>query len=191
MKGVYLVDISKTRDIRIVAPEGRLSVKKGEGASLFLKNGSIFFPNPDPSKLTTGRFGAYRVDIPLNDEGQTSTLDIPEMNSMTLLKRIMDKTTSSQHQREYRVELAVRSAEALSPLIFFLISAPIGMGLGRESRARSFALSLGILFAFYGILSLGIGLGRRNPMLSSVAPWAADVAGFVAGIFLLAKGVSQ
>ncbi len=191
MSGVYLVDISKTRDLRIVAPQGQLRVKKGQGVSLLLNNGSIFFPNTDPSKLTTGNFGTYKVDIPLNEKGEASSLDIPEMNSRTLLNRISNKKTSAVHQREYRVELAVRSAEALSPLIFFLISAPIGMGLGRESRARSFALSLGILFAFYGILSLGIGIGRRNPRLSSVAPWAADIAGFAAGIYLLTKAASQ
>lgn len=191
MEGVYLVDISKTRDIRIVAPQGRLRVEKGRGVSLFLKNGSIFFPNPDPSKLTVGSFGSYRVDIPLSEAGESSVMDIPEMNSRTLLERIASPKTSAQHEREYRVELAVRSAEALSPLIFFLISAPIGMSLGRDSRARSFALALGILFLFYGLLSLGIGLGRRNPKLSDTAPWVADLAGFGAGIFFVMRITAQ
>ncbi len=187
MNNVYLVDISKTRDLRIVAPRGRLTVQKALGAKLVLKAGSIFFPNPDPTKLTVGHFETYQVDIPLTEAAGASSMDIPEMNSRTLLERIHNPKTSAEHQREYRVELAVRSAEALSPLIFFLISVPIGVGLGRDSRAKSFALSLGILFAFYGLLSLGIGMGRRNVKISNIAPWAADAAGLVAGIFLYAR----
>ena len=184
MENVYLVDISKTRDLRIVSPKGRLTVQKALGAKLVLKDGSIFFPNADPTKLTVGHFSTYQVDIPLTEGVGPSSMDIPEMNSRTLIERIHNPKTTPQHQREYRVELAVRSAEALSPLIFFLISVPIGVGLGRDSRARSFALSLGILFAFYGLLSFGIGIGRRNPKLSDIAPWAADASGLVAGIFL-------
>ncbi len=190
MENVYLVDISKTRDLRIVAPKGRLTVQKGLGAKLILKEGSIFFPNPDPTKLTVGHFKTYQVDIPLAEETGVSSMDIPEMNSRTLIERIHDPKTTLAHQREYRVELAVRSAEALSPLIFFLLSVPIGVSLGRDSRAKGFALSLGILFAFYGLLSLGIGMGRRNPKLSNIAPWGADAAGLVAGIFLYARATT-
>ncbi len=190
MRNVYLVDISKTRDLRIVAPNGQLTVQKSLGAKLVLKDGSIFFPNSDPTKLTVGHFGTYQVDIPLAEEAGASSMDIPEMNSRTLIERIHNPKTTPEHQREYRVELAVRSAEALSPLIFFLISVPIGVGLGRDSRARGFALSLGILFTFYGLLSLGIGVGRRNPNLSGIAPWAADAAGLATGIFLYVRALT-
>ncbi len=92
---------------------------------------------------------------------------------------------------EYIVETASRSAGALSPFVFFWIAAPLGLGLKRRARGADFAASLGLLFAYYGLLVVGISLGRRQELLAPSAPWLADVVGLLAGAWLTKQAAAQ
>ena len=185
LEDVYLVRAKGGSGVRIEAKRGRLSVEKGKGATLELEDGQLQLPSDSPTKFTSGRFQTYRVDVPSSGGAPAErTLDIQELSSPRLREAIRDKNTTEQHRVEYAVELTVRSVGALSPFVFFWIAAPLGMQLGRQSRSRGFVISLGVLFAFYGLLAMGIGVGRRHPALSHVAPWAADVVGLAFGAAL-------
>ncbi|MDE2040505.1 MAG: LptF/LptG family permease [Elusimicrobia bacterium] len=192
LSGVYLVrQGGSQRPLRVEAERGRLSLEAGRGAVLELEDGVLQLPNPDPSRLTSGSFERYALRVPLAAPIGRRALDIPEMDTATLRRRLADPTTSRQHRVEYAVEIAVRSAGALTPLVFFCIAAPLGMRLGRHSRGFGFAASLVILFGFYGLLALGIGVGRREAALASVAPWAADAAGLALGAVLTRRAMSR
>lgn len=183
--GIYLVRSAEgSQAIRVNAARGRLSIEPGRGVVLELQDGDLQLPNPDPSKFTSGSFRLYHVEVPLIGQKVERQLDIPEMDTATLARKLRDPQTTAQHRLEYRVEIAVRTAAALTPFVFFWIAAPLGLGMGRHSRGKSFAASLGILFGFYGLLALGIGVGRRNAALASVAPWTADVVGLGLGVYL-------
>ncbi|MHB2025532.1 MAG: LptF/LptG family permease [Elusimicrobiota bacterium] len=190
---VYLVQTAGGKEgLEIRAQTGRLWLEKGRAVHLDLKNGVLQLPNPDPQKYTAGRFADDRIDVPLFAPDQSARdLDIPEMNSASLRREIKDPKTSFDHKTEYAVELAVRSAAALSPLIFFWIAAPMGFALGRRGRAGNFAVSLGVLFAYYGLIALGIGLGRRHAALAPFAPWLGDVCGAGLGTAMALKAFSQ
>ncbi len=192
LEGAYLIKPGVDRGVRVNAPRGQLSLRKGQGIHLEFEDGDLQLSNRDPDKFTTTRFQRYRVFIPLTGAARGDRRpDIQEINSLGLRGRIHDAATDSQHRTEYKVEMAVRSAGALSPFVFFWIGAPLAMRLGRNSRGVGFALSLGILFAFYGLLALGIGLGRRNESVAFYTPFIADGAGLVAGIFLTRRAASQ
>jgi len=186
--GVYLVrsgeEGSSGPAVRVNAARGRLSIERGRGVVLELEDGDLQLPNPDPNRFTSGSFRRYYVEVPLMGQPVKRQLDIPEMNTPTLWRKLHDPQTTPQHRLEYRVEIAVRSAAALTPFVFFWIAAPLGMAMGRHSRGKSFATSLAVLFGFYGLLALGIGVGRRNAALAAVAPWAADLAGLGLGVYL-------
>ena len=53
-----------------------------------------------------------------------------------------------------------------------------------HARSAGFALSLLVLFFYYGLVALGISLGRRQLAMSAVAPWIPNVAGLVAAVAL-------
>ncbi|MDE1977130.1 MAG: LptF/LptG family permease [Elusimicrobia bacterium] len=182
LRGVYLAQTSGANaGLEIRAKTGRLWIDKGRAVHLELDDGVLQLPNPDPAKYTAGRFDSDRIDVPLAAAPAPRERDIPEIPSAMLRSLIRDPKTSPQHHIEYTVELAVRSAAAMSPLIFFWIAAPMGFALGRRGRAANFAFSLGLLFAYYGLIALGIGLGRRHGALASFAPWMADAAGAAFG----------
>jgi lipopolysaccharide export LptBFGC system permease protein LptF len=183
LEGVYFVRI-RGSSVRIEAKRGQLTVERGRGVRLQLEDGDLLMPNPDPTRLTSGRFQLYTVEVPTTGGFLPArNLDIQEMNSFTLRREILAPQTEPLHRIEYAVEIAMRSASALSPLIFFWIGAPLGLTLGRQSRSRGFAIALGVLFAFYGLTALGIGLGRRRASLASAAPWIPDVVGAALGVY--------
>lgn len=193
LEGVYLVRLeSKKSGIRVSAREGLLLLEQGKSLSLDLIDGTLQLPNVEPEKFTAGRFGRYRLQVPVSGapDGERS-LDIPEINSSGLKARIADPRTSLDHRNEYAVELSLRSAAALAPFVFFWIAAPLGLRLTRHSRGRGFAASLLVLAMFYGLLALGIGVGRRHAALAHWAPWLADAAGLGLGIVLTRRAVRK
>jgi lipopolysaccharide export LptBFGC system permease protein LptF len=123
-------------------------------------------------------------------EGRQS-LDIPEITSAQLRERIVEPGRDAQSRNEYRVELAMRSAVALAPFFFFWIAAPLGLRLSRHSRGLGFAASLLVLMAYYGLVAVGVGVGRRADRFSGSAPWLADAAALVLGVVLTRKAVSR
>ncbi len=193
LRGAYLLRSGRRgQGVRIDARKGSISVQQGSGVGLDLEDGSMQLPSDDPTYLTTAKFKRYRLFVPLEaSSDQDRVPDIPEMNSWELKRRIRDPGTSLQHRLEYAVEIAMRSAIALSPFVFFWIGTPLGMNLGRHSRGKGFALSLAVLFLFYGLLALGIGLGRRNENLASFAPWLANVVGLGIGLFLTRRSLAR
>ncbi len=185
LEGVYLVKPGDRTSIRVNAENGTLTLDPGRGIDLELLDGELQLPNEDPAKFTSGSFARYRVHLPLAGGPAVSReLDIQEMNTPSLRRRIADPETKADRRREYRVEAALRSASAFSPFVFFWLAAPLGLGLKSRSRGGNFVASLGVLFAFYGLLVVGVSFGRRHDALAPLAPWLADVAGFAAGAWL-------
>ncbi len=193
LKDAYLLRSGrKAQGIRIDARKGRIMIQKGQGVALELEDGSMQLPNDDPTHLTTASFKRYRLFVPLASSPHLDrTPDIPEMNSRELKRRVSDPKTGFERRLEYVVEIAVRSAVALSPFVFFWIGAPLGMNMGRHSKGKGFALSLAILFLFYGLLALGIGLGRRNEAIASLAPWMANAVGLTIGLYLTRRSLAR
>ena len=117
--------------------------------------------------------------------------DIEELASPRLKALIADPRTTAQHRVEYSVELAVRSAAALSPFVFFWVAAPLGLGMGRRGRGVAFSLSLVILFGFYGLLAVGMSLGRRHAALAGAAPWLGDAVGLALGAIMTRRVLTR
>jgi len=195
LRRVYLVvPRGSGRVLRIEAPEGSYRVVKGSGVELELYRGRLQLPNPDPSKLTTATFAKYRVFVPFlskSPQGGSRHLDMQEMRTSELGREVSGGKLSSRQVPEYRTEMTLRSVGALSPFVLFWLAGPLGLGLERRSRAKGFALSLLVLFVYYGLLAFGISLGRRSPELSSLAPWLPNVVCLVAGAYFTRRLVAR
>ena len=191
LEGVYLVRANAwDSGLRVSAHEGLLTVTPGKSLDLELEQGGLQLPNKEPERLTAGRFSRYRLSVPVagSPEGPES-LDIPEITSVQLRERIVEPDRDSQSRNEYRVELAMRSAVAFAPFFFFWIAAPLGLRLSRHSRGLGFAMSLVVLMGYYGLVAVGVGVGRRDDRFASSAPWLADAAALAVGAVLTRKAV--
>ncbi|MBI4371793.1 MAG: LptF/LptG family permease [Elusimicrobia bacterium] len=191
LRGVYLVRPGRADGVRVNAETGRLRLDAGRGVELELADGQLQLPNKDPERFTAGRFARYRVFLPLAPPPAPREPDLQEMTTRELRRRGADPRTSPDHRREYVVEAAARTAGALSPFVFCWVAVPLGLGLRRRARGADFAASLGVMFAFYGLLVVGIGVGRRGDLLAPAAPWLADAAGLAAGAWLTRRAAAR
>jgi LPS export ABC transporter permease LptF len=191
LEGVYLVKPGQASGMRINAERGKLTTDPGRGITLELLDGQLQLPNNEPEKFTSGRFARYSVFVPLTTAATAPReLDMQEMSTPRLREKAKDPATPSERRQEYRVEAAVRTVGALSPFVFFWVGVPLGMAK-RRSRGADFAAGLGVMFVFYGLLVIGVSLGRRHDLLASTAPWLCDITGLLAGIFLSRKAAAQ
>lgn len=190
LEGVYLVRPGASQGMRINAERGTLTSDPERGITLELLDGQLQLPSREPERFTSGRFDRYSVFVPLSAPAAAPRpLDIQEMTTRVLLRRAADPETTVQHRLEYRTEAAVRSVGALAPFVFFWVGVPLGM-TKRRTRGADFAASLVVLFVFYGLLVVGVSLGRRHEALASTAPWLCDVAGLIAGAVLTRKAAA-
>jgi lipopolysaccharide export LptBFGC system permease protein LptF len=191
LEGVYLVKPGEKESVRVNAEYGTIKLEPGRGVDLQLEDGELQLPNSDPTRYTSGRFEHYNVYLPLSNPPEQRDLDIQEMTTPQLRARAADSSVPHDRRLEYVVETAARSSGALSPVIFFFIAVPLGLGLKKRARGADFAASLGVMFAFYGLLVVGISLGRRHDLLAPTAPWLADVVGLTIGAWLTKRAATQ
>jgi lipopolysaccharide export system permease protein len=191
LTGVYLVKPDRFEPVRINAAHGSLTLDPGRGVELILEDGQLQLPNKNPQMFTTGSFERYSVFLPLMESAAPRAPDLQEMTTATLTKLRGEASTPHEKILEYTVETAARSAGALSPFIFFWVAAPLGMGLKRRAKGADFAVSLGVMFAYYGLLVLGVSLGRRHEAWASSAPWIGNAAGLLVGAWLTRRAAKQ
>jgi len=191
LEGVYLVRPGQTQAMRVNAAAGTITLDPGKGVDLELRDGQLVLPNRDPERFTSGSFERYRVHLPLAAPVAPHELDLQEMSTGALWRRAAEPGLPQDRRLECLVEAAVRTAGAASPLVFFWVAAPLGMGLKRRARGADFAVSLVVMFVFYGLLVVGVSLGRRHEVLASAAPWLGDVVGLGVGSFLTRRAAAQ
>ncbi|MBI5625434.1 MAG: LptF/LptG family permease [Elusimicrobia bacterium] len=192
IRDVYLIRTGHDRGLRVSAPRGSLRLKKGQGFVLELSDGTLQLPGSTSEKFTSAEFARYRLFVPLAAPVTvTRAADTQEFKSLHLWEMTRSPDIPRERRNEYMVEIAVRSAGAFSPIVFFWIGAPLGLGFHRFGKGKGFVVSLGILFLFYGLLALGIGLGRRYHAFSFAAPWIADAVGLGIGAWLTRKAAER
>ena len=191
LEGVYLVRPNREESLRINAREGTIRLDPGRGVDLELIDGQLVLPNKEPERFTSGRFERYRVHLPLDAPVAPREPDMQEMSTKVLREKAASPGITGEKRREYLVEAAARTAGALSPFVFFWVATPLGLGLRRRARGADFVASLVVMFVFYGLLVVGISLGRRHDGLASLAPWLADAVGLVAGAWLTRMAASR
>lgn len=171
--------------MRISAPKGRFSVLPGKGMNLEMWDGQFQRSDPkDPSAMIMADYKSYAVFIPFTGAQAKREYYLTETTTPEILRTIKEKTLSRQREAEYKVEASTRMAMALSPLLFFWISCPLGLSMAKRNRAWGLLLSIAILFVFYGVMACGIGLGRKVFAVAWWAPFLADAMAVAVGATL-------
>ena len=191
--GVSLYRFSSGQpSLRVNAERGAYRVEEGEGLHLELQQGTIQIPGSDPSKLTLANFEKYRVFIPFpSPDGFSRSARSQELDLGRMRSKIASLPPGSPEASRLKAELALRSAVAFSPLLFFWIGCPLGLKLEKRSRTWGFALSLLILFGYYGLLVFSLQMAQNFPAFSSGIVWVPNVLGFLAGGALVRRLMSR
>jgi lipopolysaccharide export system permease protein len=168
--------------MRISAPSGFSEVEKGRGVRLVLEDGSLVWPSDDPRTHTVSRFDRAVFFLPFQGDVRRKA-ELRELSTPRIREEIARGGLTPQKVREYTTEMAVRSAGALAPFMLFWVACPLGLKLEKRSGPIGFALSLALMFGFYGLLALGVGLGRKSLGFSPWSPWLPNLACIPAGLW--------
>lgn len=165
---------------KINAGAGHYRMADESGLEIELSDGQFSQTDcNDPEKILYGRFGAYKTLLPFftgNAAGRK--LNQREISTPGLLARLEAGIPDPQVAAKYSIEIASRFALALAPLVFFLVGAPLGMALNKNTRHGGFGLSLLIIFFYYGLTISGMVLSRKYPALF---PWAIFAPALLTG----------
>lgn len=141
----------------------------------------------DPSAYVAANFEDYTMHISLF-RNQERRLRVGEMTTTKLLRRLRKLPLDKATRNEYRTEISMRNVMALSPIILLIVSCPIGFSLGkRTNKGVGMVFSVGIIFTFYLLMTLGISVGKKIGWLAYPGPWLPVIVGFFVGRYLWKK----
>jgi len=176
MRGVKLVRRINKDDqpafvTRINASGGNYRIASDSGLEITLGNGQFSQTDfKDDEKILYGSFSSYKTLLPFfPEEGRERKLNQRELTTPGLLARLRDGALDAEQAAKYRIEAASRFALALAPIAFFLIGAPLGVALDKRGRSAGFAISLLMIFFYYGLTITGMVLSRKY---GALFPWA-------------------
>lgn len=143
-----------------------------------------------PGRLINGSFSAYETVLQFFAEGKKKKQDKRELNSFELYKLAESGSLDDEDSSSFKCEAVSRIVLSFGPLLFFFIGAPLGISLDKRGKSAGFALSLLILFFYYGFTVGSMMLARKNPVFYPWAMWIPTAVGFIAGGTLWKKRLS-
>jgi lipopolysaccharide export system permease protein len=197
LKGVKLIRRVNVRNepvfvTKINAEDGTYSLVRERGIAIELRSGQFSQTDyKDAGRIMYGSFSSYRTLIPFFSDAEGMRKLYPrEIPTSGLLRRLSESALEAEVAGKYRIEIASRLAMALSPLVFFLIGAPLGVVLEKKSRSAGFTLSLLIIFLYYGLSIISMVLTRKHPWLFPWAMFSPAAAGAAIGLWMWKKRLS-
>jgi len=192
-KGVFLADaVPSERQEVIVARRGRLLVEDaGERVVLQLADAiKHSFDFHSPKRYETSRHETLRIvlrDRFLSTErARIATRRGPRELALGELRKLSRDISATPEQRRIaRVGVHKMFAIPAACLVMGLISLPLGFTNRHGGRSSGFAISIGVIVAYYVLLSQGEDAARLGKLSPGFAIWLPDLLLLVIGLTLL------
>lgn len=192
-KGVFLADaVPSERQEVIVARRGRLLVEDaGERVVLQLSDAiKHSFDFHSPKRYETSRHETLRMvlrDRFLSTERAriASRRGPRELELGELRKLARDISATPEQRRIARVGVHKMFAIPAACLVMGLLSLPLGFTNRHGGRSSGFAISIGVIVAYYVMLSQGEDAARLGKVSPGLAIWLPDLLLLAIGLTLL------
>lgn len=151
-------------------------------------NGIVHDLSPEGRVERAMRFDQQDLPVEKNPVEISREQKKPEEMSIQELKQHI-KILKSEFVKtsKYEVELHQRLAIPLASFVFALIGTPLGLSPNRSSSSIGLGLSIVIIFIYYTIMTIAAALGQGGAIPAAAAAWAPNIAGILAGIYLIRK----
>jgi LPS export ABC transporter permease LptG/LPS export ABC transporter permease LptF len=186
---VFLADLTKPTSPHIITANEATVLSGGpQTLRMELSNGSrhdISLSNPDQYDITT--FISTELPIQTGQQEEDSHLSrrntpIKAVGTRELWHRARG---SSETSRPYRIELHDRLAFPTACLVLMLVGVPLGLSSKRGGKGAGFVATLGLVFIYYFLSSVGIALARQGKMPAPLGVWGANIIFSTAGLLLI------
>jgi len=199
LAGVLISDRSDpARPFMIFAESGVFdwNAETGE-ASFRLRNGDIHVEPADANDPAYRRivFDDFEYSFPVAnllelETAQTRPKDmtIAELRaSIAKLEAGERVSGASRNPNEYRLQIHRRVALPFAPLLFALVGVPLAARRTRGGRSWGVLLCVGLVGAYYGVLTFSSYLALGGALPPGVALWIPNALCAVAGVWLLVR----
>ncbi|MDQ1346728.1 MAG: lipopolysaccharide export system permease protein lptG [Acidobacteriota bacterium] len=192
-KGVFLADAVPTdRQEVIVARRGKLLVEDS-GERVVLQLGDAIkhsFDFHSPKRYETSRHETLRIvlrDRFLSTERarMASRRGPRELTIGELRTLSRDISATPEQRRIARVGVHKMFAIPAACLVMGLLSLPLGFTNRHGGRSSGFAISIGVIVAYYVLLSQGEDAARLGKISPALAMWLPDMLLLAIGLLLL------
>ena len=172
----------------VFAREGyMISDSEAQTVTLRLLAGTIHTSGEAASDYRTD-FESYDVNLDLREDlaGQTRKAEDPKELTLPSLWGLLERQRAAGDvSRAGLVELHRRFAIPFACVVFGLVGVPLGIAPARAVRSRGFAISLGMIFAYYILLSAGQGLAEQGTVPAWLGLWAPNLIFGALGVLFL------
>jgi len=173
----------------IYAKEGRLIVDEAtKTLNITLSKASITTVDPDkPADRTSMHMSEYTfaIDYGKRFNRKPLTRRAGDMDLRQLLAYIVLYTESGSSPTRLFVELHKRAAMSLAPFSFILLAIPLGLLIGRRERSSSILIGVGVMLAYYSLLTLFETFDDQAQISSHVLMWVPNLVCQAVGLVLL------
>jgi LPS export ABC transporter permease LptF/LPS export ABC transporter permease LptG len=186
---VFIADLTKPASPHIItANEATVLAGNAQTLRLELANGSRHdIATNDPSQYDIATFANTELPMQTGQQEEDSHLsrrDTP-MHALGLRELWRLAHTPGPASRPYLIELHNRFAFPTACLVLMLVGVPLGISSKRGGKGAGFVVTLGLVFIYYFLSSVGIALARQGKLPPFLGVWGANLLFALAGILLL------
>ncbi|MBI3301525.1 MAG: LPS export ABC transporter permease LptF [Deltaproteobacteria bacterium] len=180
LRGVMIADSRDAQRKNTIFAHSGLVITNEDSRLLTLKllDGTIHSVEPPSKSYQTTRFSVYDVTLNLATafgEARKPDRDVEDMPLDELRQTIVQKQTEGADCRAELVEWHRRFSLPFASVVFGLIALPLSTQPTWSLRSHGFAVSLGIILAYYLLLTVGETLGKKGGLSPSLALWLPNM----------------
>ena len=185
---VFLADLTHLASPHIITANQATVLAGGpQTLRMELSNGSrhdISLSNPDQYEIST----FISTELPVQtgqqeDDSHLSRRDTP-MHALGL-RKLWSLARGPGDTRPYVIELNYRIAFPTACLVLMLVGVPLGLSSKRGGKGAGFVATLGLVFIYYFLSSVGIALARQGKVPAPLGVWGANILFAIAGLLLI------
>ena len=186
---VFIADLTKPESPHIItANDATVLAGPAQTLRLDLAQGSRhdIAPN-DPSQYDISTFVTTELPVQTGQQEEDSHLsrrDTP-MHALGLPALWRLAHTPGPGSRPYLIELHYRFAFPTACLVLMLVGVPLGLSSKRGGKGAGFVATLGLVFVYYFLSSMGIAFARQGKLPPALGVWGANILFALAGLLLL------
>jgi len=175
----------------IIASDGTMiSDPATKTVTLRLRDGFIHTTDTRAGSEYQTKFESYDVNLDLRQMfagSRQKERDPKELTVGQLRRTMLAKQTAGQSFVPELIEYHRKFAIPFACIVFGVVAMPLGIQPVRAARARGFAISLGMIFAYYVMLSFGQALAEQGTLPVLVGLWLPNVVFATAGVYLFVQ----
>ncbi|MDF2502406.1 MAG: permease YjgP/YjgQ family protein [Anaerosporomusa subterranea] len=184
MYGITIQEFEADKLVRVENAEKAI----WQGSQWIMQNGVIHDLSTEGKVQRSLQFDKQIMPVDKNPQSISTAQKKAEEMSISELKQYI-KTLKREFVKsgKYETELHQRITIPMASLVFAMIGAPLGLQPHRTSSSIGLGLSIIIIFAYYTVMTIFNALGQGGAIYPMLAAWIPNLAGIIAGVFLIRK----